>query len=173
MYIKQPKQQLKIIDNFLESPGLWKEYALKQEYFKDESGYPGKKTKPLDEINANLFHSIARKIIIHANGRQGFQRLKLQFACTTTEDIFQNVIHQDEPFYNVAGIIYLNENAPKDTGTKFFELINGQHVETINVENLYNRMIIFDPAKWHAPSGTFGNDLATSRITITFFGIGI
>ena len=37
MYIKQTRQQLKIVDNFLESPGLWKEFALNQEYFKDES----------------------------------------------------------------------------------------------------------------------------------------
>lgn len=172
MYTKQPKQQLKIVDNFLESPGLWKEYALKQEYFTDASGYPGKKTKALDEIHAGLFHSLAAKIIGHVNGKQGFSRLKIQFAYTSSTNFTSN-IHQDEPFYNVAGIIYLNENAPNNTGTKFYNLIDGLFVENINIENHYNRMIIFDPSKWHAPSGTFGDELSNGRITITFFGIAV
>ena len=168
--ISNTKQQLKIIDNFLESPGLWRSFALQQEYTKDQSGYPGKKSKTLDELSDSIFHSFAEKLVPHVNGKNNFQRLKIQFAYTILNE-FSNNVHQDEPFYNVAGLIYLNENAPANTGTVFFnKAVSGELVETITVENVYNRMIIFDPAQWHAIVGTFGDDLESSRLTITFFG---
>jgi hypothetical protein len=166
------KQHFKIVDNFLELPGMWRTFALQQEYIKDHSGYPGKKTKTLDELNAGMFHSLAEKIVLHVNGKTNFQRLKIQFTCTNLNEFSNNERHQDEPFYNVAGLIYLNENAPANTGTVFFnKTARGEQVETITVENAYNRMIIFDPAWWHSPAGTFGDDLESSRLTITFFGI--
>jgi hypothetical protein len=164
------KQHFKIVDNFLELPGMWRIFALQQEYLKDYSEYPGKKTKTLDELNAGMFHSLAEKIVLHVNGKNNFQRLKIQFAYTNVNE-FSNVSHQDQPFYNVAGVIYLNENPPANTGTVFFNnAVSGELVETITVENAYNRMIIFDPAQWHAMVGTFGDDLESSRLTITFFG---
>ena len=73
--LSNTKQQLKIIDNFLESPGLWRSFALQQEYIKDQSGYPGRKSKTLDELNNNIFHSLAEKIIPHVNGKENFQRV--------------------------------------------------------------------------------------------------
>jgi len=173
MINKQTVQHLKIVDNFLESPGLWRAFALDQEYAKDQSGYPGKKTKPLDDINDKLFHTLAGKIIKHTNGKEGFQRLKIQFTYSTAEEFKENN-HQDEPFYNVAGVIYLNENAPLNTGTQFLDLDKqGNLIETLVIENMYNRMIIFDPKKWHAMKGSFGKDIMTGRLTITFFGIAV
>ncbi len=171
--LSNTKQQLKIIDNFLESPGLWRSFALQQEYTKDQSGYPGRKSKTLDELNNNIFHSLAEKIIPHVNGKENFQRLKIQFAHTILDE-FLNITHQDEPFYNVAGIIYLNEYAPMNTGTVFFNKTQkGELIETLTIENIYNRMIIFNPSWWHSPAGTFGSDLETGRLTITFFGIAV
>jgi hypothetical protein len=171
--IANTKQHFKIIDNFLELPGMWRIFALQQEYLKDYSEYPGRKTKTLNELNDGMFHSLAKKIIPHVNGKKDFQRLKIQFAYTNLNE-FSNVSHQDEPFYNVAGLIYLNENPPANTGTVFFNnAVSGELVETITVENAYNRMIIFDPAHWHAIVGTFGDDLESSRLTITFFGTAV
>ena len=164
-------QHFKIVDSFLELPGLWRSFALKQEYTKDQSGYPGKKSKPLDELNENIFHSLAEKIVKHVNGKNNFQRLKIQFAYTEESEFLQN-IHQDESFYNVAGIIYLNENPPIGTGTLFYNKNpNGELIKTLTVENVFNRMIIFNPTLWHSPANTFGNDLETGRLTVTFFGI--
>ena len=166
-------QNFKIVDSFLELPGLWRSFALQQDYLKDQSGYPGKKSKTLDEFNDNIFHSLAEKIVKHVNGKNNFQRLKIQFAYTTESEFSQN-IHQDEPFYNVAGIIYLNENPPLNTGTLFYNKnLNGELIKTLTIENVFNRMVIFNPSLWHSPAGTFGSDLETSRLTITFFGIAI
>ena len=167
------KQHFKIVDNFLELPGMWRIFALQQEYIKDYSGYPGKKTKTLDELNDGMFHSLAEKIVLHVNKKTNFQRLKIQFAYTELNEFTKNA-HQDEPFYNVAGIIYLNERAPANSGTVFFnKTTSGELVETLTVENTYNRMIIFDPAHWHAPAGAFGTDLESGRLTIVFFGIAV
>lgn len=169
--ISNTHQQLKIVDNFLECPGLWRSFALQQEYTKDQSGYPGKKSKTLDELSDSIFHSFAEKIVPHVNGKNNFQRLKIQFAYQVLDE-FLNVTHQDEPFYNIAGIVYLNEHAPMSTGTVFFNKNQKQElVETLTVENTYNRMIIFDPAHWHAPAGAFGTDLESGRLTIVFFGV--
>jgi hypothetical protein len=166
-------QHFKIVDQFLELPGLWRSFALQQEYTKDQSGYPGKKSIPLDELNLHIFHSLAAKIIKHVNGKNNFQRLKVQFACTTEEEFSKN-IHQDEPFYNVAGVIYLSENPPQNTGTLFYNKTPaGEIIKTLTVENVYNRMIIFNPSMWHSQAGSFGTDLKTSRLTITFFGVAV
>lgn len=166
-------QHLKIVDSFLELPGLWRLFALTQEYTEDQSGHPGKKSKTLDELSDAIFHSLAEKIVKHVNGKNNFQRLKIQFTYMT-KDEFSETAHQDEPFYNIAGVIYLNENPGVNTGTVFYNKNSkGELMKTLTVENVFNRMIIFDPARWHAPVGAFGGDLETARLTITFFGIAI
>ena len=61
-----------------------------------------------------------------------------------------------------------------NTGTVFFNKTQkGELIETLTIENIYNRMIIFNPSWWHSPAGTFGSDLETGRLTITFFGIAV
>lgn len=163
-------QPIKIVDDFLEAPFLWRYYALKQEYIKDESGHPGKKSKTLDVLNESLFHQFASKLILHCCGKTKFERLKINFASITNEDEKANP-HQDEPFYNIAGLVYLNPEAAKNTGTAFYSLKDGNLITNLTVENVFNRMIIFKPDIWHGPMDFFGNDLKTSRLTITFFGI--
>jgi hypothetical protein len=165
------KQQLKIIDNFLESPSLWRSLALTQEYQKDSSGYPGFKSRPLDELYPEIFHSLAGKIIDHVTSyKNRFDRLKIQFAYSTSVNQ-HGVMHQDEPIYNVAGLIYLSEFAPLGSGTLFYNYIDGRLQPTLTVENVYNRFIIFDPKVWHSPADLFGDNLENSRLTLTFFGI--
>jgi hypothetical protein len=169
--IRTIPQPLKIVDNFFEVPMIWKNYALKQEYSKDLSEYPGLRSKPLDEINLDIFHNLASKIIAHVTRKSSFERLKIQFSTTTHTDRVENGIHQDEHHYNVAGIIYLQDNPPPDTGTVFFGQNKfGEYKQTVSVQNVYNRMILFHPLTWHAPAGYFGNTLEDSRLTITFFG---
>lgn len=168
-------QPIKIVDNFFEIPSLWRNYGLKQKFTKDESGYPGYKSPPLNEIDSDLFHHLASKIIIHATNKNYFQLLKIQFAYSLLENT-QEIIgpHVDERFYNIAGLIYLQHDAPLNVGTIFFRKNEKSEViPTVEVENIYNRMIIFDPNVFHMPAGVFGNTLENSRLTITFFGTAI
>ncbi len=170
---RQIKQPLKIVDDFLEVPFLWRHYALQQSYQKDQSGHPGSKSPTLDELNDSLFHQLAGKIILHCCGKTGFERLKLNFTSITLADKCDIVPHQDEPFYNIAGLIYLNPISPKNTGTAFYTKRDVDFIPNLIVENIFNRMIIFKPDMWHSPLDFFGTDLESSRLTITFFGIAV
>lgn len=117
------KQPIKVIDNFFESPDLWRMYALDQSYSRDKfSPWPGVRSATLNEINMELFRSLASKLISHIHDKTGFAQLKVNFA-SADGSFGSGWMHQDEPIYNVAGIIYLNKDAPAGTGTSFYNKI--------------------------------------------------
>lgn len=131
--MRQIQQPIKVIDDFFESPELWRSFALSQAYFKDEkSTWPGVRTEPLNDINMNLFSSLASNIIKHIHGKSAFLHLKVNFALV---DGSYNIgwLHQDEPHYNIAGVIYLNKDAPENSGTSFYTKIAEQ-------DNDYNKL---------------------------------
>lgn len=116
-------QPIKVVDDFFELPELWRYYALKQDFTRDEtSTWPGLRTNSLDNLNLSLFHTLAGKIIPHIHGKDKFVHLKVNFAIT---DGSYNLgwLHQDEPQYNVAGLIYLTPDAPMGTGTSFYNKV--------------------------------------------------
>jgi hypothetical protein len=193
-------QPIKVIDNFFESGDLWRHYALKQEYNIDEyKTWPGTRTKPINELNENLFHSLATKLINHIHAKQNFLHLKTNFALVNNT-YGKGWIHQDEPNYNVAGVIFLNPHPPKDSGISFFTKINDDDQnyaklsfeenttqdlkkylkfkeqqrelfkKNMYIENVYNRCVMFAPYQWHSAENYFGDTIETSRLTITFFG---
>lgn len=195
------KQPIKVIDNFFEAPMLWREFALKQDYFKDQYfSWPGIRSKPLNEINFDLFQTFASALMNHMHDKQGFAHLKVNFALV---DGSYNLgwLHLDEPHYNVAGVIYLNKEAKIGTGTSFynrvldsgesfsnyfFEELNSNEDKTkfisikerqrssfkrtMTVENVFNRCVMFPPEVWHGVDSYFGSTKEDSRLTITFFG---
>lgn len=167
-------QPIKVVDDFLEAPEIWREYALKQEYIKDQSGYPGVKSKTLDELNINTFHTLAGKTMLHMNEKKSFQRLKVNFVSAIKDDEIKILNpHQDEYFYNVAGVIYLNQTPPSNTGTSFYNETSMGLVKTMTVENVFNRLVLFHPSVWHSPDGFFGNQITDGRLIITFFGTAV
>lgn len=117
-------QPIKVIDNFFESADLWRHFALKQQYERDTaSTWPGIRTAAINDLNETLFHSLANKLISHIHAKTSFLHLKTNFALV---DKSYNLgwIHQDEPFYNVAGVIFLNPSPPKNSGISFFTEID-------------------------------------------------
>ena len=48
-----------------------------------------------------------------------------------------------------------------------FDKMNDQYVETVKVENVYNRLLLFNNATYHGVN-TFGS---TPRLTLNFFGM--
>jgi hypothetical protein len=125
--MKIPYTPIKVIDTFLESPDLWREYALNQEYYRDElAPYPGLRTRALNELNPELFASLARKLIKHCHGAREFPYLEITFALVD-ETFGTGWIHQDESQYNVAGLIYLNPIASSGTGTAIYNYAKETH----------------------------------------------
>lgn len=132
------KQPIKVIDNFFEAPDLWQHYALKQEFTRDEnSTWPGTRTTTLDQLDMELFNSVATTIINHMHDKKFFSLLKINFASV---DGSYNIgwMHQDEPQYNVAGVIFLNKIAPATTGLSFYTKVadNNQDYNSLFFEEL-------------------------------------
>jgi len=86
-----------------------------------------------------------------------------------TKDAFPNFwqdkFHGDPP-NTVAGIVYLNPEAPLESGTS---IMDGKNNRFVNIENKYNRLVAYDGERIHALSNTFGDSKETGRMTFTFF----
>lgn len=197
------QQPIKVIDDFFEAPLLWRHFALNQAYAKDPNlSWPGVRTAALNELNMNLFNSVAEKLIKHIHDRTYFKFLKVNFA-SVDGSYTKGWLHRDEPMYNVGGVIFLNPEPPKGSGLGFYtptqdidfkfgeyfakdltgtpeerlELVKykdeqrAMYKRNMYVENAFNRCVMFPPYMWHTAEQYFGDDLETSRLAITFFGI--
>ena len=193
------RQPIKVIDNFLESPTLWRDFALDQEYSKSEIPIElGVQSKELNSLNMNLFNSIARKLIIHIHDRTMFKFLKINFV-STSEQYNCGWIKKEDKFFNVIGLIFLNFDNNK-TGIEFFHQIKDlEHnyyslfLEEYNsnnqdflklkddqqnyfrknmfVKSVFNRCVMFHPDTWYRDGEYFGKTLSDSRLVIKFCGI--
>jgi hypothetical protein len=63
-----------------------------------------------------------------------------------------------------AGIVYLSENVPESAGTilKFDD-------KEIEIENYYNRLVMYRSNIVHSAAEGFGETLSNSRKTLNFF----
>jgi hypothetical protein len=52
---------------------------------------------------------------------------------------------------------------------KIQEAYNSQFKKTIEVGNVYNRLVVYPAVEWHTQSGFFGSDNESSRLTQVFF----
>lgn len=73
--------------------------------------------------------------------------------------------HRDSDTSVYAGLIYLYPDPPKHSGTTIITSNNTKNY----LENVYNRMIVYPSNFLHGPTDLFGNDIKTSRLTLTFF----
>lgn len=109
-----------VVDDFFETPTLWRHFALNQKFFKGERGtWPGLRTDMLHELNPELYEVLEYKLL---------QQLPQFKRFTKIESTFQIIdatygngwVHDDNPEHSVAGVIYLNEVAPMSTGTTLY-----------------------------------------------------
>lgn len=131
---KKPIMPTKVIDDFFEIPSVWRHFALQQTYSADPAyaTWAGVRTAPLDELDTKLFHSFASKLIVHLAGFSYFKSLKVNFA-SVDGSFGQGWVHDDEPIWNVAGIIYLNPEPPPNSGTLFFTKIQDSDQQFNNI----------------------------------------
>jgi hypothetical protein len=112
-----------VIDNFYEEPDLWREYALSQEFYKGDRGsWPGLRTKLLHELDDNIFRVTLRKLLM-VMAQYGYSEfLELQTAFQMIDGTYgRGWVHDDDPKLNIAGVIYLNKEAPLDAGTTIYK----------------------------------------------------
>jgi len=112
-----------IVDDFYEDPDLMREYALEQEFFKGNRGsWPGVRTKLLHELNEELFDIVSKKImfVLRKYGFREFAELQTGFQLVD-ETYGRGWVHDDDPKLHVAGVIYLNKDAPEECGTTIYK----------------------------------------------------
>ena len=114
---------LTVVDNFFETPTLVRNFALQQEFFKGDRGnWPGIRTNFIEDLDIDLFNAIHDKLLNYIpRNYKGFQHLEATFQLID-ETYGEGWVHNDDPKWNVAGIIYLNNIKPKQQcGTTFFD----------------------------------------------------
>ena len=170
-------------------------YRVNNNINSPQGGWRGKRTKPIRLNNTtcsccnqliqcssdidNFLSNQSKEILdlcsdyfnLLEEFEEGFLSITSYFHITTEEtgnslhNFLQDKYHVD---YNtiVAGIVYLNPNAPVTAGTS---ILNAQENQFINVENKYNRLVAYDASVIHGLSGIFGDSDDTGRLTFTFF----
>ena len=160
-----------------------------------QGGWKGKRTRPfrlnntvcsccnqliqynsdIDKFISKQSEKILNLCIDYFNLSEIFQKESLSitsyFHITTEEtehsmpDFSQEKFHVD---YNcpIAGVVYLNPDAPLSAGTS---ILDAEKNQFINVENKYNRLLAYDGSVIHGLSQLFGNSDDTGRLTFTFF----
>ena len=76
-------------------------------------------------------------------------------------------MHQYEEELQMKAKLYRNESISEEEYEKAFDAMADQYVETVTVENVYNRLVLFNN-KTHHGVKTFGTK---PRLTLNFFGI--
>lgn len=194
-----------VVDNFYNEPNLWREFALDQKFFKGNRGnWPGLRTELLHTLHYDLFQITLKKIlfVLKDYGITQVNELQTGFQLIA-EEYGRGWVHDDDPSFQYAGVIYLSKDAPIGSGTtiyedsvdfdgdrynKMFETdVNNASVEereiyakyraeqvskfkkSIVVENVYNRLVLFDSRCWHSADNFFGSTTDDTRLTQVFF----
>jgi hypothetical protein len=155
-----------IVDNFFEDPDSIRDYALSVDYDTDpflgytyhltDSEYTKKIT---NMIHTNICESLQIEEFFYVF-RYSLDKNKL----TTPYDFDEWKVHPD--FCEYAGVIYLNPDPPKNTGTSFY---TNKREYISSAENKYNRLIYYPGKIMHGPTDLFGDSKENGRLTLTFF----
>ena len=198
-----------VVDGFFDEPDKIVDFAMEQEFYASDDGrWPGKRSKQLWELDRTLYDWTCVKImsLFHPEIPRNWE-FEIAFQLITPYSKHQydpknrGWIHVDKGMTSFGGIIYLNKNPEKDTGTSIYSqkkgwssqiysalsvkerfytgqevsdeeyeqawhLVNSQYEETMEVKNVYNRMMLFNCNTFHGVK-TFGKN--QDRLTISFF----
>jgi hypothetical protein len=181
-----------VIDNVLTDPYQLIALAKKIHYHSNEAnllpdmventesklwgGWRGYRSNPLDTIDADLEKLWFDEIFNKAFSTQsvtGYDIVSyLHFSTARLNNIipqhirWHNDIDPSKNYYpKYAGVVYLTPNAPLDSGTSV--ILSDKKIK--NVENVFNRAVIYKADLMHKPNRLFGDTMDNSRLTLTFF----
>ena len=173
-----------IEDDFLDNVEEIRDISLKINYARKEEilqnleslglyfniGWAGCRTEKLEYYKDPIFNNIQEKILDTVSDYYGISGYLIEshFHYTTSlhdnEDFHNNKFHKDPSQF--AGLIYLNPDPPKKTGTS---IIDHKENKIIDTENVYNRLIAYPSNFLHAATNLFGNNIEDGRMTLVFF----
>ena len=183
----------KIIDNFFDNPDEVRKFALDQIYEKDTIGsWPGARTREIAHIDRVFFDSLFNFLEFSPEEYRIVSNFQL-----TDESYEEGWVHKDKSIYT--GVLYLSKDPIANSGTSLYEESdcdtkypdekrnwifgtktaeeiskfrddnNSQFKEFVNLDNKYNRLIIFPGTIPHRANKFFGTTKEDSRLTLVFF----
>ena len=114
-----------VVDDFLEDPDYVLCLATNAEYNDpDYTNYPGVASKKkIYELDQELFDTILQKIFGYYWDLRNPVNYNVEMEFQKIEKNGQGIIHLDTTYGALgAGVIYLNQNIERDTGTSFYKL---------------------------------------------------
>ena len=166
-------QDILIGDDYFSHPELIRQLALSYTDYKHsedpkvECGWKGWRTPAPQAINEGIFDVLEKAYNIKQEDFVCTPYFHIAYEDTKRYCDFPNAKwHVDSS--NYAGLVYLNEDPPKKTGTC---LVDGTTTEIITVDNVFNRVVAYPSHYYHAPEDLFGDseDKESGRMTLTFF----
>ena len=165
-----------VIDDYFENPNEIRNIALNGTYYTKEnhpgniSDFPGYRTNYINEWDLNLYNFLLNKQLDNVKSlidTSQFTEYWTKFSFSYTDKNIPLIEHRDfsdgfngfKKFFG--GVIYLNENPPKNTGT----ILKG----LTTIENKFNRYIMYDATKIHCIENSFGENVNDSRMVLTHF----
>lgn len=123
-----------VIDDFFDTPDLVKEFAINQQYTKNNEGrWPGGRTDFINLLSEKISNELINKLLPYAMGKDINNDIEIEFESyfhvidrfsdNQTDNVNHGFIHIDED-YQFAGIIYLNEVCDKRCGTSIYKIKN-------------------------------------------------
>ena len=116
-----------VVDDFLEDPDYVLCLATNAEYSDPgHTNYPGVASKnKIHELDQELFDAILQKIFGYYWDLNNSVKFRVDMEFQKIEKNGQGIIHLDTTYGALAaGVIYLNQDIDRDTGTSFYKLID-------------------------------------------------
>jgi hypothetical protein len=161
--------------------------------------FPGCRTKDLSTLNPHLFAEICKKLVslFHISEHDYMRWAITTSFQSVTAEFGKGVIHTDHNTV-FAAVLYLTPDAPLNSGTSLYkpnaqfdeeqyqaEILKNDdnfkanlpisydyhHMfdEIVRVNNVYNTLILYEGAIFHAANQFFGDHLKNARLAQVFF----
>lgn len=138
----------------------------KDDFLKPGGGWRGLRSKHFQLIDSTLFENTMNEIIFKTFGLQ----CDWEYNINAYLHLAPGYIEYDDMWWHidtssmVAGVIYLNQNPEKDSGTMLIK-----DNEEIKIDNVYNRLVMYKSHLMHRPMKCFGDNIDNSRLIFIFF----
>jgi hypothetical protein len=156
-------------DDFFENINEIRETALKCEYIKSNknTGWKGYRAEITNTPIKNYVKENLLKIDPTLKNMDFIFYFHYSLENTKYElnDFWTQRFHRDDEDY--AGVVYLVPNPKSQSGTIVFD---ENDRNSVTIENVYNRLILYNGNLLHGVEDTFGNDIEDGRMTLTIFG---
>lgn len=178
-------EKIYYVDNFLSDPNWWVNYCKSLDYYSnenkpidgiklsdDQSGKPIGYWRGFRSANLSNHHtsSVVKKALIDVKEFDiSVEDVDVMFYTSYTPgsiEYYDSWWHKDvhNSLGGIAGVVYLNPNPNPTCGT-LFDVDN----KVVLVENVFNRLLLYDASITHRPACVFGDTIDQCRLTLVFY----